>query len=294
MRKILTFTLAVLLLSVMQVKAQSVSYAKSLIEQGNYLEAAKQLRPLADGGNAEAQYLAATLFFEGKGVSKNDLQGVKYATLSANQGNTDAMILLADHHKGNGQLQNYYATLEHYVTRHPYLRKEFVGLRLAECYMRGWGVEQDEETAWEMASENKDFSRMKSAYASQWQAYMNRHPELFSTQVYDNINVRRGPDFCQITRVVFEAERTIVYLRFTNLDRRVPRSVATAPNVTYIEAGDKRFQCTGSSLNNTITLGYNKSKDYQLYFKPVRRDVDSFNLNEDTNGGWRWMGVTFR
>ena len=37
-----------------------------------------------------------------------------------------------------------------------------------------------------------------------------------------------------------------------------------------------------------------KSKDYQMYFEPVRRDVDSFNLIEDTNGGWHWMGVTFR
>lgn len=294
MKKTLIMLAVMLFLTALQAMAQSVSYAKSLIEQGSYLEAAKQLRPLADGGDAEAQYLAATLFFEGKGVAKNDEQGVKYATLSANQGNTSAMLLLADHYKGKGQLQKYYATLEHYVTRHPYLRKEFVGLRLAECYMRGWGVEQDEEKAWEMASENKNFSRMKSAYASQWQAYMNRHPELFSTQVYDNINVRRGPDFCQIIRVVFEAERTIVYLRFTNLNRRVPQSVATDPHITYIEAGGKRFQCTGSSLNNTVTLGYNKSKDYQMYFEPVRRDVDSFNLIEDTNGGWHWMGVTFR
>ena len=75
--------------------AQSVSYAKSLINQGKYLEAAKQLRPLADGGNAEAQYLAAKLFFEGRGVNKNVAQGEKYAMLSANQCNVDAIVLLS-------------------------------------------------------------------------------------------------------------------------------------------------------------------------------------------------------
>ncbi|MBQ9640161.1 MAG: sel1 repeat family protein [Bacteroidaceae bacterium] len=58
--------------------------------KGNYTEAAKCLRPLADGGNAEAQTLAAQLFFEGKGVTKNEAQGVKYATQAAKQGHEDS------------------------------------------------------------------------------------------------------------------------------------------------------------------------------------------------------------
>ena len=68
----LFFTISVLSFCFSTGNAQSLSYAKSLIEQGKYLEAAKQLRPLADGGNAEAQYLAATLFFDGKGVSRSE------------------------------------------------------------------------------------------------------------------------------------------------------------------------------------------------------------------------------
>ena len=42
----------------MTASAQSMSTAKYYYEQGKYLEAAKQLRPLADGGNAEAQAMA--------------------------------------------------------------------------------------------------------------------------------------------------------------------------------------------------------------------------------------------
>lgn len=294
MKKLISFVLATLCLSVTQLKAQSVDYAKSLIEQERYFDAAKQLRPLADNGDAEAQYLAATLFFEGKGVNRNDAQGIKYATLSADQGNTQAILLLVDHYKNNSQFDKSFATLEHYITRHPYLKKEFIGLRYAECFMRGWGVERNEETAWQLASQNKLFDKMKSTYPSQWQAYKDRHPELFSTQVYNRITVGRGPNFCRITKVVFEAERTVVYLRFTNLNRSVPQSVATMPHVTYIEAGGQRFRCTGSSLRNTVTLGYNKSIDYQMYFEPVRRDVNSFDLVENTNGGWSWLGVFFR
>ena len=45
--------------------SQSMSWVNYYMEQGDYLNAAKELRPLADGGNAEAQLLAAKLFFEG-------------------------------------------------------------------------------------------------------------------------------------------------------------------------------------------------------------------------------------
>ena len=65
--KKLLFLLVVFLMT-NHVNAQSLSYVKSLMEQGMYLDAAKRLRPLADGGNAEAQVMAAQLFFEGKGV----------------------------------------------------------------------------------------------------------------------------------------------------------------------------------------------------------------------------------
>ena len=72
-----SFTVFMLTALPLMGSAQSVNYAKSLIKEGKYLEAAKQLRPLADGGNAEAQYMAAKLFFEGKGVTKNVNQGIK-------------------------------------------------------------------------------------------------------------------------------------------------------------------------------------------------------------------------
>ena len=71
--------------------------AKSAIDKGEYTEGAKILRPLAEGGNAEAQQLAAWLFFSGKGVVRSDEQGVKYATMAAEQGNMEAVKLLIDY-----------------------------------------------------------------------------------------------------------------------------------------------------------------------------------------------------
>ena len=58
------------LLIALSINAQSLSYAKRLIKNGEYKLAAEQLRPLTESGDAEACYLAAQLFVEGKGVMK--------------------------------------------------------------------------------------------------------------------------------------------------------------------------------------------------------------------------------
>ena len=63
----------------MAIYAQSweLRMAKQYIENGDYKSAALKLRPLAEGGNAEAQYLAAGLFMEGNGVIKSEVQDRK-------------------------------------------------------------------------------------------------------------------------------------------------------------------------------------------------------------------------
>ena len=102
--------------------AQSMYQAKQYYEQGQYLEAAKQLRPLADGGNAEAQTMAAKFFFEGKGVAKNDAQGIKYATLAADQGHTEAIEMLVSYY-ANKEDKGTFAIARKYADKHPYLKK---------------------------------------------------------------------------------------------------------------------------------------------------------------------------
>lgn len=152
------FLLLVVLLTTIHANAQSLSYAKSAMEQGKYLDAAKQLRPLADGGNADAQTMAAELFFEGKGVAKNEAQGVKYATLAANQGNEGAIMLLVNHY-WSGNPQKAFETLKLYTDRHPYLKKKEVGAMLAECYLRPHGTEQNEELGWQLAENTEEWEK---------------------------------------------------------------------------------------------------------------------------------------
>ena len=124
------------------VTAQSLDYIKSQIDHGSYLEAAKQLRPLADGGNAEAQVLAAKLFFEGKGVQKNEQQGFKYATMAANKGNEDAVVLMADYYSSKGNDTKAYQTLDKYVAQLN-AWKGPLGVEYAKYLIQGKGTEKN-------------------------------------------------------------------------------------------------------------------------------------------------------
>lgn len=142
--------------------AQTLKYVKSLIAQGSYLDAAKRLRPLADGGIAEAQAVAARLFFEGKGVTKNDAQGVKYATMAADKGNEDAILLLYDHYCNTSNPAKAFGVLKTYTDKYPYLKRGKVGMSLSRCYRTGYSTEKDEALGWKIAEKNKGFSQLKS------------------------------------------------------------------------------------------------------------------------------------
>jgi hypothetical protein len=60
--KILLVALATIVCG--QMKAQSADYARSLISSGRDGEAARVIRALAERGDAEGQYLAATFFWK--------------------------------------------------------------------------------------------------------------------------------------------------------------------------------------------------------------------------------------
>lgn len=77
-----------------QVYAQNrtTEHARNLMRQEKYVEAAKVLRPLADSGDAEAQYLASSLFFQGKGVIKSETQAMKYLVMAVKQYHIGATV----------------------------------------------------------------------------------------------------------------------------------------------------------------------------------------------------------
>lgn len=116
-----TILMCIYLMLTLEASAQQydLKRAKSAIDKGEYTEGAKILRPLADGGNAEAQYLAAWLFFWGKGVIPSDEQGVKYATMAAEQGNMNAVRLLIEYCCNTSQNNKAVEVFGTYATKFP-------------------------------------------------------------------------------------------------------------------------------------------------------------------------------
>jgi len=67
---------------------------KRAYQQGDYGDALKQLTPLAQKGNAEAQVVLGTMYLKGQGVAKDPSQALKWYTSSAEQGNADGQFYI--------------------------------------------------------------------------------------------------------------------------------------------------------------------------------------------------------
>ena len=66
----------------------------SAYNRQDYATALRTWRPLADQGDADAQYNLGVMYANGQGVPKDDVQAVKWYRLAADQGDADAQALL--------------------------------------------------------------------------------------------------------------------------------------------------------------------------------------------------------
>ena len=85
-----------LVLAIAPVSAATIDEAISLLDAGQYEEAARQLEPLAEQGDANAQHRLAILYFYGHGVPEDENRALELARRSAEAGNVDAMFLVGN------------------------------------------------------------------------------------------------------------------------------------------------------------------------------------------------------
>lgn len=76
------------------VSAQSLEKGMAAAQAGDFETAFKQITPLAEQGNDEAQAMLGALYKEGKGVQQDYLEAEKWIRLSAVQGNAKAQMML--------------------------------------------------------------------------------------------------------------------------------------------------------------------------------------------------------
>src|SRR5215471_10813027 len=74
--------------------AADLASAKRAYQEKDYATALKELAPLAEKGNADAQFILAKMYWKGEGVLKDPDQAMKWFKASALQGNADAQFYL--------------------------------------------------------------------------------------------------------------------------------------------------------------------------------------------------------
>jgi uncharacterized protein len=87
-------TIAVLLGSVGMSASADFQKGLTAYDRGDYATALREWYPLAEQGDADAQYNLGLMYDEGQGVSENDKTAVKWYKLAAEQGNADAQVNL--------------------------------------------------------------------------------------------------------------------------------------------------------------------------------------------------------
>ena len=104
----ITLTLAtVLSLAFTQVTAQDFNKGVEALAADDYAIAMKELKPLAEEGNVDAQYFLGMMYENGNGVLKDAIEAVKWYRLAAEQDNAQAQNNLGHMYElGEGVLQD--------------------------------------------------------------------------------------------------------------------------------------------------------------------------------------------
>ena len=89
-----TLLLAVTLLSSVPARA-GMDEGIEALKRNDFARAAKELRPLAEKGNAEAQYRVGLMYEYGKGFPQDKVQAVNWLRKSATQGHIQAQVEIA-------------------------------------------------------------------------------------------------------------------------------------------------------------------------------------------------------
>jgi hypothetical protein len=161
MRKIVGTVLMVLMFSIGSgvASAGPLEDGIAAYRRGDYATAVRLLHPLAEQGNAVAQYNLGAMYAAGKGVAHDYRDGAKWFGRAAEQGNADAQYSLGFiYDKGLGVVQDYREAIRLYrlAAEQGHAEAQFT---LGNMYREGQGVAQDYREAgkwYRLAAEQGD------------------------------------------------------------------------------------------------------------------------------------------
>jgi TPR repeat protein len=134
-------------------------------QSGDYLTALREWKPLAEQGDASAQFKLGWMYDNGRGVPQDYKTAVKWYRLSAEQGDASAQFKLGWMYEiGRGVPQNYKTAMEWY-TLAAEQGNDNAQFNLGVMYYNGHGVIQDNVYAhmwWNIAAPSGDKDAVKS------------------------------------------------------------------------------------------------------------------------------------
>lgn len=151
MKRILSFILGMLWVAYCYPQQAELERAQTFIAYKKYVDAAKVLRPLAEGGNAEAQYMVAGLFYEGKGVINSWEQAEKYYLLAAYSGHNAAAVDIFNIYAEKNQLEKGAKLLRELCEKNPERKASPIGVLLGYSIYKGLGgLKENKLLGWEL------------------------------------------------------------------------------------------------------------------------------------------------
>ncbi len=125
-------------------------------DRGDYATALREWRPLAEQGDAKAQFNLGVMYYNGQGVPKEYAEAVKWYRKSAEQGDANAQYSLGQlYRKGQGAPQDYAKAMKWFRKAADQGDAESQ-YNLGVMYDEGLGVPQDDAEAvgwWRKAAE---------------------------------------------------------------------------------------------------------------------------------------------
>jgi hypothetical protein len=138
-----TFIATLIFASTGPLLAQDLDKGLAAFAEGNILIALKEIEPLAEQGNADAQAFMGWIYYEGKGVPQDYTKAVKWYKLAAEQGDADPQFKLAlMYDLGQGVPKDYTEAVKWYVLaaeQGNFLAQNKLGV----MYALGLGISQD-------------------------------------------------------------------------------------------------------------------------------------------------------
>ena len=132
------------LLTLLGASAEADSQAgEAAFERGDYANAYRELRPLAEQGGAGAQHYLGTMYATGRGVPQNIAKAVKWYRKAADQGYADALSSLAWMYVSGSGVPQDYAEAAKWYRRAAEQGDAIAQSSLGVMYVLGWGVPQD-------------------------------------------------------------------------------------------------------------------------------------------------------